>query len=347
MTGKDDLSTRIDRLHTPGLVDMHFDLLMDLYEKRGRRHVLTTDYLPDFRAGGIGVVAANIFVMDNYLPEMGLRVALDQVARVYDELDHTDDFAICRTFSDIVRARQRSQIALLIAMEGVEPLSNDIHLLRVFYELGLRELSLTHARRNRAGSGGIFAATGSPREGLTPFGREVVQQCETLGIILDLAHLNDSGFEEIMTITTGPLIVSHTNPRCFYDIERNISDEQIKMIGNRGGVIGVGAVLLSARREEVHLDNYVDQIMHVANLAGSDSVGLGFDFFEAIFRSMPESVKDEIRRSLPDSFFMPDLLDHSQARNLTRKLIERGLGDEEVEKILYGNFMRIFRELLD
>ena len=92
-------------------------------------------------------------------------------------------------------------------MEGVEPLGGDLDLLRVFYELGVRAIGLTHARRNAAGSGGIFAASGSPRDGLTAFGRDLVRECEGLGIIVDLAHINPKGFEEIVDLTTKPLIV--------------------------------------------------------------------------------------------------------------------------------------------
>lgn len=341
-----DLTAHIDRLHEPGLVDMHYDLLMDLFEKRHRDHVLATDYLSDLRAGGIGVMAANIYISDEYLPEMGLRVALDQVSRLYREVDEANDFTICRTYAEILEARKSDKIALLIAMEGIEPLGIDLDLLRVFHELGLRELSLTHARRNWAGSGGIFSPSGSPRDGLTSFGRDLVRECGSLGIILDLAHINPAGFEEVMELTDGPLIVSHTNPRRYFDIERNISDEQIRMIGEREGVVGVGAVLLSPREEEVHLDTYVDQILHVAELAGIESVGLGFDFFYAIYRSMSEAAREELANKFTVPHFPDDLRDHSQTRNLTRRLIERGLTDEEIEKILHKNFMRIFMELL-
>jgi len=104
------------------------------------------------------------------------------------------------------------------------------------------EVEIDDARRNAAGSGAIFAPSGSPRDGLTAFGREVVRECEAFGVIVDLAHINLAGFEEILTLTTRPAIVSHTNARRYYDIERNISDEQIKMIGERRGVIGVNAV---------------------------------------------------------------------------------------------------------
>jgi membrane dipeptidase len=231
-------------------------------------------------------------------------------------------------------------------MEGVEPLGTDRDLLRGFYELGVRAIGLTHARRNAAGAGGVFAPSGSARDGLTAFGRDVVRQCEALGVIVDLAHISPAGFEDILAITTRPPIVSHTNARKYYDIERNISDEQIKMIGERRGVIGVNAVLVSREKEESTLDRYVDHIEHIRNLIGIDGVAVGFDFFEFIYRQWRESARKELAAKFTTPHFIPDLTNHSHARNLTRRLIERGFSDMEIEKILFRNWMRIFRELL-
>ncbi|TMC56623.1 MAG: membrane dipeptidase, partial [Chloroflexi bacterium] len=169
------------------------------------------------QAGGIGVLGAAIYVEDQYMPEMALRVGLDQVARLYAELEQSTHFAVCRTHDEIVSARQAGKVALLITMEGVEPLGSDLDLLRVFYELGLRSVGLTHARRNMAGDGGVFAASGSSRQGLSPFGREVVAECERLGIVLDLAHLNPAGCDDVLALTKRPVIISHTNPRRYYD----------------------------------------------------------------------------------------------------------------------------------
>jgi membrane dipeptidase len=118
------------------------------------------------------------------------------------------------------------------------------------------------------------------------------------------------------------------------------------MIGERRGVIGVNSILVSPREEESTLDKYVDHIEHVANLTGIDSVGIGFDFFEFIYRQWPESRQKELATKLTTPHFIPDLRNHSHARNLTRKLIERGFRDEQIEKILRGNWMRIFRECL-
>jgi len=342
----DTIEERINRLHAHGIVDLHFDLLIDLYEKRNQPGELTSHFLPEFEAGDVGVMGVAIYVEDRYLPELGLRVALDQIARLYAEVEQTDRFAICKTFAEITRARAANKIALLVTMEGVEPLGEDLNLLRVFYELGVRMVGLTHARRNAAGSGGIFAPTGSPRDGLTAFGREVVRECERLGIIVDLAHINPRGFEEIIDLTTKPVIISHTNVRKFYDIERNINDEQIKAIGQRGGVIGINAILVSPNPEESTLDRYIDHIEHVIGLIGINGVAIGFDFCEYLFEQLPPGVREELATKLTTPHFIPDLTNHSHGRNLTRKLIERGFSDEDIEKILRGNWMRILEELL-
>jgi membrane dipeptidase len=340
------IEEQIDRLHAGGIVDVHFDLLIDLYEKRDRLSVLVSHFLPEFEAGGIGVLGVAIYIEDRYLPEMGLRVALDQVARLYAEVEQTERFAICKTVAEIQQARAANKIALLITMEGVEPLGEDLNLLRAFYELGLRSVGLTHARRNAAGSGGIFKPSGSPRDGLTNFGRDVVCECERLGIIIDLAHINPKGFEEIVHLTSKPLIVSHTNARKFYDIERNISDEQIKIIGERGGVVGINAILVSSRPETSTLDRYVDHIEHAIGLIGIDGVGIGFDFCEYLFQQLPDKVRNELAAKLTTPHFIPNLTNHSHTRNLTRKLIEHGFNDEEIEKILCRNWLRIFKQIL-
>src|SRR6202011_5750437 len=125
---------------------------------------------------------------------------------------------ICRSQDGIARALDSKRIGFLITMEGVEPLGDDLDLLRAFYELGVRAIGLTHARTNAAGHGGIFAASGSSPAGLTPFGRESCLQCERTGLIVDLAHINPAGFKGICELTTRPLIVSHTNARKFYDV---------------------------------------------------------------------------------------------------------------------------------
>src|SRR5437667_484733 len=340
------IEQRVDQLQAGGIIDMHFDLPMDLYEKRAQSNVLATEFLPEFEAGGMGLIGAAIYIEDRYLPERGLQVALDQIARLYTEAEQSKRCVICRSHAEISRALDSKKTAFLITLEGVEPLGDDLDLLRAFYELGVRVIGLTHARTNAAGHGGIFAASGSSPEGLTAFGRDLVRECERLGVIVDLAHINAAGFNDILDITTKPPIVSHTNARKYYDIERNIGDEQIKMVGARGGVIGINSVLVSPPKEDSTLDRYVDHIAYVIDLIGIDGVGIGFDFFEFIYRRWSEAERVEFHQKFPNVHFIPDLLHHGQARNLTAKLIERGFNDGQIEKILFRNWMRIFEELL-
>ena len=220
---------RSAQFHNPGIVDMHFDLPLGLFDRRDQHGLLRDEFVPELRAGGVSLVGAALFVEDKYLPEMGLRVALDEVARLYDEAAlAAGDVMICRDYAAIDQARREGKIGVLITMEGVEPLGTDLYLLRAFYELGVRSVGLTHARRNAAGDGGVFAASGSSPAGLSSFGKAVLRECRRLGILLDLVHLNAAGVDDVLALTDGPLIISHTNPRHFHDIERNSSDAQIK-----------------------------------------------------------------------------------------------------------------------
>ena len=147
---------RITRLHGQGMVDLHFDLPMFLYDNRDRRNVLESDFLPEFEEGKIGTAALGIYIEDQYIPDKALEVALGQVARIYGEVERCDRFTICRSYAEITQARERGKIGLLIAMEGAEPLGDDLNLLYIFYELGLRVIGLTHVRHNAAGNGRRF-----------------------------------------------------------------------------------------------------------------------------------------------------------------------------------------------
>lgn len=346
-------STTESRLHAlqRGVADLHFDLLMDLYEKRVNKHhplgVLGRDFWAQLQAGGIGFIGAAIYLEDKYVPELALRVAMDQIALLHEEVAHDQRFAICRTYAEIESAGRAHQIAILITMEGVEPLGTDIHLLRAFYEMGVRSIGLTHARRNMAGDGGVFAPSGSSRHGLSPFGREVIKQCEALHILIDLAHLNPAGVEDVLAMTHAPVVLTHTNPRTFYDVERNSSDAQMKAVAARGGVIGINSVLLSPTKAGATVDGFAEQVAYVADLTGIDHVGLGFDFFDFILRSMPTEEQEELQRNLATVHLPPDLLHHGHAANVTQQLIARGFSDADIEKVLHGNWLRVLKQVLD
>lgn len=327
-------------------IDLHFDLPLALQASPPRPNRLASEFLPQFEAGAVGLIGAAIYVENQYLPDRALEIALAQVELLERELSASPSFILCRSFADILDAQAGAQIGILLTMEGAEPLGTDLDLLHRFYRRGLRSLSLTHARPNAAASGGIFAPCGSPTSGLTTFGRELLAGCEELGIVLDLAHINPAGFEEICARSTRPPIVSHTNARRFHDIERNISDEQIKMIGARGGVIGINAILVSAREEEATLGRYLDHVEHVASLIGIDHVAFGFDFCESLWPQIARSERSHSPGSLARPWFIPDLSNHAHAPNVSRELIRRGWSDEEVGQVSWGNWLRVLSQWL-
>ena len=344
----EELGAHVRRIHR-GVVDLHFDLLLDLYEKRAVEHepvgVLGRDFWQQLHDGGIGIVGAAIFLDDRYLPELALRVAIDQISFLCEEVTHDPRFAVCRNSGEIEAARADGRIGFLLTMEGVEPLGSDIHLLRAFHELGVRCIGLTHVRRNLAGDGGLIAPSGSSREGLSPFGRAVVDACQDLRILIDLAHLNPVGVDDVLDRTQGPLVISHTNPRRFYDAERNSSDAQMQAVAERGGVVGISSVLLSPRKEGATAAAFADQVAYVAELIGVDHVGLGFDFFDFIYRAMRPAEKAAFERELAAVHLPAGLLDHGDAPTVTRLLIERGFGDDDIAKILGENWLRVLRSV--
>jgi membrane dipeptidase len=345
-TTSDELDARVKRVNRD-VVDLHFDLLFDLYERRVNKHeevgVLGREFWQQLHDGEMGLVGAAIFLEDRYLPELALRVAIDQLALLHEEVAHDSRFAVCRNNAEIEAARVEGRIGFLLTMEGVEPLGSDIHLLRAFHELGVRCIGLTHVRRNLAGDGGLIAQSGSSPQGLSPFGLAVVDRCEEMGILIDLAHLNPAGVEDVLARTRRPLVISHTNPRRFYDLERNSSDEQMLAVAERGGVVGVSSVLLSPSPDGATAKAFVDQVAYVAELIGIDHVGLGFDFFDFIYRAMPPEERAAFEQQLTAVHLPADLLHHGNAPTVTRLLIERGFSDSDISKVLRENWLRVIR----
>ncbi len=341
---------RINYIHRDfTIVDGHFDLAMDVEKQRkyGRKRIIETDYLSKFIEGGFNFIVSSIFIDDEYLPEIALRKALDQIAALYKDIEESSDkFMLCKSYEDIKNAAKDKKIGFIISFEGLEPLYNDLDLLKIFYELGVRGLGLAWSRRNFAADGCHF----SPREegvkgGLTDFGVKVLKEAERLGMFIDVSHLNDEGFWDVMKLTDKPIIASHSNSRVVTDIMRNLTDEQIKAIASKNGVIGVNAasMIVSLRTEEATVAKYADHIDHLVKVAGVEHVGLGFDFCDHIEKYYTE--EDKKRKDYLSTFDV--IKGHSKVNELTSVLIDRGYTDEDL-KLIYGqNFMRIYKSILN
>ena len=324
-------------------VDAHFDLAYGVGHRRerGETKVIESNYLPQFKSGGFDLIVSVIFVDDYFLPEMGLRRALGQINHLHDELaESPGQFRICRSATEARIARKEGEVALILSMEGADPLQNDIGLLKTFYELGVRGLGLVWSRRNYAADGAFFSEVrGGRKGGLTPFGMELVEKAEELGIFVDVSHLNDEGFWDVLDIAKRPLIASHSNCRALAGTMRNLTDDQIVAIAKNGGVIGMNSidVFIRDHEPEVRVSHFVDHVDHIVKIGGVEHVGLGFDLCDGF--------KDYLQLG-PVLETCDVIKTHAGLGEFTQELITRGYSDDDIIAILGGNFMRVFSEIL-
>jgi membrane dipeptidase len=327
------------------VVDAHSDILSDILGRRaaGQTKVLESIWLPAMKAGGIDLRVAAIYSPPQYVPELALRRALDEVAGFLDELDATPGAALCTTPDDIRRATSEGKRGFILGMEGVEPLGSDLTLLGVFYRLGVRVLGITHALRNYAADGAFF----DPKRtglvgGLSDFGVELTERAQTMGMLLDISHLNEPGFWDVVKLSRAPIIASHSNCRALTDHPRNLTDEQIKAVADTGGVIGINSIARFVDPPDLsHLLDHVDRLVKIA---GKEHVGLGLDFCSYLLEHKSPMERSGMR---PRAYLSVDGLagDHDVPK-IPALLAARGYPGDTIDLIMGENFHRVFRQVL-
>lgn len=238
---------------------------------------------------------------------------------------HPDKTLIALNSSDILRAAREGKVAMLLSIENGLALEGSVRVLRNFYRLGVRAMGLTWHYRNDIADG---IAEEHGKSGLTVFGTEVVKEMQTLGMVVDVSHMNIAGFWDVLEKTKGPVIASHSNARVVCKHARNLYDDQIKALAARGGVMGINfcADFLSDSGN-TSLDDIVKHIDHIVSLAGPGCVGLGSDF-DGIPKP-PEKVENV-----------------SKLPVIAEELLRKGYKEADVRKISGENFFRVFREVL-
>lgn len=326
------------------VVDAHSDLLCDVIAKRkqGRTGIIEEDWVPMMREGGINVRVAAIYVESSRVHEYALNGGLDLAIAWRKEVEESPSITPITKFEDVERAKEAGKIGLILSMEGAEPLGNDIELLHVFYILGLRLLTLTHALRNYIGDGAHFR----PRKegkvgGITDFGVKVIEECNNLGIVVDVSHLNDPGFWDTMELTKAPVVASHSNCRALQNHPRCLTDDQIKAIISNGGVIGMVSFSTLVDDDNPDLNHLLNHLDHIVELGGIKNVGLGFDFYDYLFKYLSA----ESLASLVTPAPLKGLSCDREVPNFTEALVNRGYSDEDIELILGKNFLRVFEKV--
>ncbi|MCI8525351.1 MAG: membrane dipeptidase [Oscillospiraceae bacterium] len=317
-----------------GHVDLPAEL--ELARQYGRRGVLSS-YVPRLQAAGIRALIGAIFVHPQYLPEMALSSALGQTAALLAELEECRDFALVRTAGELDAALDAGRIAVVLSMEGAEPLARSPELLRPFHALGLRLLGLTWNHRNHAADGCALSG------GLTPAGRALAEAAWDLGLILDVSHLSDAGFWELLSLGDGPVLASHSNCRALCAHPRNLTDAQLIQLGRRGGVIGVNQVRFLVREGPCGLADLADHLLHIEAVSGPGHAALGLDLARDYTQALPKPRAFWETWDLAAEDLLPD---YDALPALTACLLERGAGQDTVTGILGGSLLSFLRRHL-
>lgn len=243
--------------------------------------------------------------------------------------------------------KKKKIISIVLHLEGAEAIDESFENLYQLYEEGVRSIGLVWSRKNIFGEGVPYKFPGSPDAGggLTVLGKKLVKECNKLGVVVDLAHINLAGFFDVEKITSKPLVVSHTNVHVICPSTRNIIDKQIDAVGSSKGIIGINFEPISVRRDGLHstegktlnqtfekikktsLNEIVNHIIYIVERLGVDYVGFGADMDGAI---MPNDLKDA-------SYF----------QNIVDELKLAGFSDNDIEKICWGNWERVIQETIN
>lgn len=326
------------------LVDAHSDILCDVNPKRkqGRKAVIEEDWVPVMIKGGIDVRVTVIYIESSRVPEFSLKDGLDIASTFHKEIDESPSITQITNFRDIEKAKIDGKIGLILGMEGAESIGNDIELLKIFYILGLRMLTLTHVLRNYVGDGAHFFPQKEGKVGgITDFGVKVIEEANNLGIVIDVSHLNDPGFWDVMKFTKNPIVASHSNCRALRNHPRCLTDDQIKAVIDNGGVIGMNSASIFVDDKNPDLDHLLNHLDHIVKLGGIQNVGLGFDFCDYALKYLDA----ESLAKLPNVEPVKGLYGDKDVPNLTKALVDRGYSEKEIELILGKNILRVFKEV--
>lgn len=309
---------------TPKLMDkLQYDVFARHTTQPERWNYFGHVDVPRMREGGL---AAQFFGMWTVpLPRAGCAASIHRQLDALDDAAERrpDDFARCRSRADVERAKAGGRIAALAGIEGGHALEGRVENVETFARRGVRYLGLLHFSANELGA----PAKGLGRDdnrGLTSFGKDVIAAMNRWGMIVDLAHVNRRGFFDALSVSTTVPIVSHTGVAGVREHWRNIDDEQIRAVADRGGVVGV--IFAPRFLGGDGIDAVCDHLLHIIKVAGEDVPALGSDYDGAV----------RPPRGLEDVAALP---------RLTAALLARGLGRAAVKKLLGENALRVLADV--
>lgn len=291
-----------------------------------------------YRTAGFDIVHINIGDSD---------IPLDRMVRTLAAFrawvaDHSERYVLAMRVQDVREAHKQGKLAICFDIEGAQALGRDLALISMFYQLGVRWLLMAYNCGNAVGAG----CHDDVDLGLTPFGRSFVREMDRVGMIKDVAH---TGYRTAMDVIEGsslPVNISHSNPRALNDHPRCVPDYLMKACAASGGVMGISGLGLFLGRNDIGTDNLVRSIDYSVNVMGIDHVGIGLDY---VFDQEDVSGAYDIKRNIwPEGYgygpgiqFVPP----ERLGELVEALVKQGYKNDDISKIVGGNFMRIAEEV--
>ena len=298
-------------------------------------------------AGGVALQVCPLYPTLEGVPEAALRTTLEQVRACHRAVaENSERVALVRTREDLDAVERGERTGLLLSMEGVEPLGASADLVDVYWELGVRMVGLTWNRRN-----GFADGLGEERPGgLSQRGRALLARLVELNVVIDLAHASEPTFWDVLERSgDAPVVVSHAACRAVLDTPRNLADEQLRAIAERGGVLGMMALPLVVDPTEPTVERLLDHVEHAVAVMGIEHVALGGDFIRQLVEAgivEPAPADTLLAPGATLEEALEGLAGPEEYATLIEALRSRGFADDAVDAIAWRNLVRVLRSAL-
>jgi membrane dipeptidase len=369
--GSNSISDQARKLHFSSIVvDTHDDTTQRLFSKDfdlGARNPSGHIDIPRMREGGLGAIFFSIWIDGRTMGPPAIQKALDQIDAVQQNVrKNSKDLAFARTADDVRRAHKEKKIAVLMGIEGGHMLGNDIRMVRIYSELGVRYMTLSHFYNDEWAD----SSTDKPaHNGLTDYGKDIVREMNRQGMLVDISHVSDKTFYDALAVSKAPLIASHSSCRALCDHARNMTDDMIKALAAKGGVIQINY-------EKSFIDQgykdasdkwsggVVEMMDKLKKQCGDDDACIGEKLAEQEKQATAEGklphvswerIVDHIDHAVKlvgadhvglgsdfDGASMPEGMDDvSHLPQITDALLKKGYSEADIRKILGENTLRV------
>ena len=307
-------------------IDLHCDTAMRMYEEKG--NLKSNDFRIDIEKLKKGQCMAQVFaffveLQDNVDPYSYFSNMYDNFIKEINE--NSKEIEIVRNINELKKVNSNNKLGAFLSIEEGEVLKGSLDNLKDVYDKGIRLITLTWNFENSIGYPNIDFKYRD--KGLKSKGKEIVEMCEELGIIPDASHLSDRGFYDLIDMCKKPFLVTHSNARAVTNHPRNLTDDMIKKLADKGGTMGINFASHFLGESEIStIEEIIAHIKHIRNVGGIDVIGLGSDF---------DGIENEV-----------EIKDSSEFKKLYEALKKNGFYESEIEKIFNKNVIRVFSETL-